>query len=203
MVEEDKEKFFLRDIEGDRLDFGKMFGNERPVHIEIGCGRGEFLAEISRLEPEVNFLGLEIKQKRIKSILQKLDPEEHDNIRLLHVKVDKEMMKLIPDGTVGRLYIFHPDPWPKKRHFKHRLIQEEYLGELSRIMIQGGDVLITTDHEDYMRWIVDMFAGNADFTPVYPEEYSREPFSGHIETHFEKKLKQKGFPPYYMRFIKR
>lgn len=203
MTLEEKERIFLKEIDSEEIRFEEMFGNSNPVNIEIGSGRGEFLIEIARLEPEANFLALELKAKRIKTILKRLDVEEHDNVRLMMVKVDVEMMKRIGAESVDRFYIFHPDPWPKRRHQKHRLIQDELIEELQRVLKSGSDVTITTDHEGYMKWIVKKFQDNPGFGAEYPEGFSREPFTNHIETHFEAKLKKKGFPPYYMRFIKR
>jgi len=203
MTLEEKEKSFLYELKGEELDFDKIFGNNRPVHLEIGCGRGEFITEIATLEPEINFLGLELKQKRIKTILKKLDQDKHANVRLLMVKVDDKMLKMIPSSSTERFYIYHPDPWPKKKHHKHRLIQTGFLQELNEVLKDGGEVLITTDHENYMRWIVKHFQQSELFDAEDDEGFSREPFEGHIETHFEQKLKKKGYPPFYMRFKKR
>jgi len=203
MTTEVKERFFLHAIDDERMELSKIFENDHPVHIEIGSGRGEFLIEISQLEPEVNFLGLEIKGKRIKTIIKKLEPEKNSNVRLMRVMVNDSLLQLFPISSIERIYIFHPDPWPKRRHHKNRLIQESLLKEFERILKPGGDILITTDHQDYMEWIVKSFACDQDFISVYPEGFSREPFTGHIETHFEKKLKKKGFQPYYLKYIKK
>ncbi|MBW6515336.1 MAG: tRNA (guanosine(46)-N7)-methyltransferase TrmB [Candidatus Cloacimonetes bacterium] len=199
----DKEEFFLCEAVRNKIRFEEIFHNDRPVHIEIGCGRGEFIVEIALLEPDRNFLGLELKHKRIVTMLKKLDMEKHSNVRLMKVKVDEEFLKMIESGSVERIYIFHPDPWPKRKHFKNRLIQNGFLVSLFKILQDEGEVLVTTDHEEYMKWIVKHFRDNDRFTSFYPEGFSREPFDGHIETHFEQKLKKKGYPPYYMRFIKR
>ena len=185
------------------MEFSRIFGNNRPVHMEIGSGRGEFLIEIAQLEPDLNFLGLEIKGKRIKTILRKLDLERHSNVRLIRVMVNDRLLQLFPENSIERVYIFHPDPWPKRKHHKHRLIQEQLIEALGRVLCSGGDVMITTDHQDYKEWIVEHFARETDFLSVFPDGFSREPFRGHIETHFEKKLKEKGFPPFYMRYIKK
>lgn len=202
MTIEEKESFFLKTLPEDKIDFIEYFGNNREVDIEIGSGRGEFLEEIAGIEPERNFLGLECKRKRIKTILKKLDPETHSNVRLLRVTVDSVMLDKFVSGSVGRVYIFHPDPWPKRRHHKNRLINEPFLDSMSKILKKGGDVLVTTDHEEYMKWIINCFSDHAGFDSFFSGGHSREPFRSHIETHFEKKLKGKGYLPYYMRFIK-
>ena len=202
MTLEENEKIFLCDTGETKIDFARLFGNEQPVHLEIGCGRGEFITEIALLEPEINFLGLEIKKKRITTILKKLDPEKHKNIRLMMVLVDDQIVEKMQPSSVERIYIYHPDPWPKRKHFKNRLIQEDFLQAMSKILQDEGEVIITTDHEGYMNWIVKHFQKSEDYLVSFPEGYSREPFDGHIETHFEQKLKKKGYPSFYMKFIK-
>jgi len=179
-----------------------MYGNDNPIHIEIGSGRGEFLTEISQQNPDINYLGIECKEKRIVTMLKKLDLEMHPNVRLMKARVNAEMIGQMPENSIERFYIFHPDPWPKRRHQKNRLIQPDFLEKMLTVLKAEGSVLISTDFKDYAMEIVNVFAQNDRFRSEYEKGFSRDPYPGHIVTYFETKLKKKGFAPYYMRFNK-
>ncbi|MBN2461770.1 MAG: tRNA (guanosine(46)-N7)-methyltransferase TrmB, partial [Candidatus Cloacimonetes bacterium] len=159
-----KRDFFLINRIADKdLDFTRIFGNVNPVYLEIGSGRGEFIVAKSRQNLQINFLGIDVKDKRIKTILRKLDLQENSNVRLLRLFVDQNLERIIPAASLERIYILHPDPWPKRKHHKNRLIQDLFLDVLSRLLIPSGDIMISTDHREYAWWIKGIFAGREDF----------------------------------------
>src|SRR6056297_1194466 len=129
---EKKRDFFI--IKENALVFQQIYGNSAPIHLEIGCGKGEFLAMKSRVKWDKNFLGIEVKPKRIKSILKKLELQQHSNVRLLQLFVDAQSSQIIPPNSIEMIYINHPDPWPKRRHHKRRLLQDEFIDILHRIL---------------------------------------------------------------------
>lgn len=182
-----------------QLDFQQIFGNNNPVTIEIGCGRGELLVNLSLLNPEMNFLGVELSAKRIITMLKLFDSTENTNIKLIKAKVDTDFLRLFYPRSVARAIILHPDPWPKKRHHKNRLINPEFVDKLADIIIQGGEVLLSTDYEDYAMQMVECFSNSQKYRSAYTNGYSRESFWKDLETHFEKKMKREGFIPYYLR----
>jgi len=199
-----KRDFFqIEIVKGEIIDFEKLFGNDRSVHVEIGSGRGEFLIQKAEQNPQVNFFALELKEKRIKTILRKLDPQIHQNVRLCRVLVDASINEYIKENSLDIIYLIHPDPWPKRKHFKNRIIQKEFITHLQKILKPKGEIFISTDHQEYAIWIMKLFNERNDFKSYYENGYTHISPEGHIETHFEKKKKQEGCKPFYMKFFKR
>jgi len=200
---DEKRDFFKIDLkENEIMNFNKIFGNENPVHLEIGSGRGEFISLKSLVLWNKNFLGLELKDKRIDDTLKKLDLGHHRNVRLLRLLVDEKITNCIPENSSERIYINHPDPWPKKRHHKNRLIQPEFLDALYKILKFKGVIEINTDHLEYANWIIDVFNKRNDYKIMCENGFSKIPAEGHIVTHFEEKKRKEGFEPLFMRFKK-
>ena len=199
----EQQKFFQVALEEDKvLDLKSIFGNDNPVYLEIGCGKGEFIAQKSVLHPDINFLGIDAKSNRLRATISKLEIEKNPNVRLLRAFVDKEIGEWFPLGKIDRIYIIHPDPWPKKKHFKRRLIQKEFLDVLASVVKNNGFVEMATDHNGYAEWIVEHFRDHSAFKVVYENGYRFEPPEDHIETYFEKTKKMEGFDPHFMLFSK-
>ncbi|RLC54238.1 MAG: tRNA (guanosine(46)-N7)-methyltransferase TrmB [Candidatus Cloacimonadota bacterium] len=186
-----------------KLDFVKIFGNNNPVHLEIGSGRGEFLISKAMQNPDINYLAIELKEKRIKTILRQLDEEIHKNVKLIRLFVDEAVIGIIPQASLSMIYIIHPDPWPKKKHNRRRLIQQRFIDVLWQLLASNGKVFLSTDHSDYAAWIVDHFNRRNDFISIHEKGFSRTAPEDHIETHFEKMKKEEGFPPYFMAYRKK
>ncbi|MEA2096571.1 MAG: tRNA (guanosine(46)-N7)-methyltransferase TrmB [Candidatus Cloacimonadota bacterium] len=197
---ESRKSFELQIEENEMLDFHEIFGNKHPVHIEIGSGRGEFLLRIAQQNPKINLIGIDLKEKRVKTIFRKLYKEKLKNVRIIKIFLNEETIKFLPPNSIETIYLQHPDPWPKKKHFHRRIIQSEFINILHKLLIKGGIVDIATDHEDYAFWIVDHFAERKDFTSIYKKGFTREPEIGHIETYFEKTKREEGFEPYFMKY---
>ena len=200
VLEESRKIFELLIEETEMLDFHKVFGNKHPVHIEIGSGRGEFLLKSAIQNPDVNFIGIDLKEKRVKTLFRKLYKEKLNNVRIAKIFLNEETINFLPPNSIEKIYLQHPDPWPKKRHFHRRIIQHSFIDIMHKLLIQGGIVDIATDHEDYAFWIVEHFSERKDFTSIYKKGFTRESGKGHIETYFEKKKREEGFEPYFMKY---
>ncbi len=194
---EEKLKLFLLETSDHPLDLQEVFGNDNPVHVEIGSGRGEFIAEMARILPKVNFLGFELKWKRFPPMLKRLDESMRVNVRLAAEYVDKSIGEKIREGTVEKVYIIHPDPWPKRKHHKHRIIQQPFIDALHLLLKPDGEVYLSTDHRDYALWIQKEFAKRDDFTVV--EDFVKPP----VVTHFEDMKRREGFEPISMTYRKK
>ncbi|HPR18343.1 MAG TPA: tRNA (guanosine(46)-N7)-methyltransferase TrmB [Candidatus Cloacimonadota bacterium] len=201
---DDKFAFFEIKPEQDRcLNLQQIFGNAHPVHLEIGSGRGEFLVHQAQENPEINFVAIELKEKRIKTILRQLDAETHKNVRLMKLYVDAKVTSILPAESFQMIYIIHPDPWPKRRHHSRRLIQQNFIDVLWKLLLPAGRIRLSTDHTGYADWIVNEFSRRPDFVSVYENGFTCDPPENHFETFFEKVKRKEGFPPYFMEFEKR
>ncbi len=185
-----------------RLDLEEIFAKSKnPTELEIGSGKGEFIAHKSLVEERVNFLGIEAKQKRIVSIIQKLDLEKNANVRLLRLFLDKQTIKIFPTGAFAKIYINYPDPWPKARHNKNRLINQEFVALLPELLQKGGILQIITDDKDYATQIHEALSGEKRLEKLPKEEQARL-LENRKSTYFENlKLKQ-GFAPNFFLYKK-
>jgi len=200
-VKAKKDKFLLEIKEKETLSFRDIFRNDNPVFLEIGSGKGEFLSEFPLLHPEWNFIGFEMKLRRVNIILRKLDLELHNNIRLAVCRIDAGIEKIISPNSVTGVFIQHPDPWPKRRHFKRRLLQQDFIDALGKILQKGGFIQISTDHEEYAVWIQKQFSQRLDFIakPASGIDFSSDK---HIVTFYEREQRKLGFEPRFMLYEK-
>ena len=200
---DEKKLFFVREFPDEGIIKPQShFENENKLYLEIGSGKGEFIAQVSVRYPQINFLGIELKVRRITTICKKLDPSANSNVRIIQHYVNKELIERFEPESLDRIYIFHPDPWPKKRHHKKRLIQADFLESIRRVLKINGELYISTDFEEYAVWIIDHFKANPNYQSFFENGYSREAYPEHIETYFEVKHKKLGAPPYYMKYVK-
>ncbi len=201
-LERKRERFELLLKKEEMLSFEKIFSNRNEVRLEIGSGRGEFLITMAKNLPNINFIGIDVKQKRIQTMLRNLDIDIHKNVRVCRLFVDENVTKNIPRHSIQKIYLIHPDPWPKRRHFHKRIIQSEFIDAVNQLLVMNGELLISTDFKEYADWIFEMFSQRNDFISVYPEGFRYSAPLEHVETHFEKKKRDEGFPPIFMNFKK-
>jgi tRNA (guanine-N7-)-methyltransferase len=198
-----KREFFELNLKPKKkINFRKVYGNDNPVHLEIGSGRGEFLLHKSVQHSEVNFLAIELKEKRIKTVIRQLDLKIHKNVRVVKLFVDEKITDYVPEESFQVIYIIHPDPWSKRKHHKNRIIQHDFIDVLWKILKPGGIIQLSTDHEEYANWIIQHFLERKDFESVYYKGFTRDPEEKHIETFFEKRKRQEGFLPFFMKYRK-
>jgi len=139
--------------EGSAPDWSAHFGSDAPLVVEIGFGRGEFLMELAGQSPETPHLGIEYSAKRALKLARRLARSELQNVRLVQARAEEVISNALPSESVASFWINFPDPWPKKRHFKRRLIQPEFVVLLARRLVPGGMLEIATDHSAYAEWI--------------------------------------------------
>jgi tRNA (guanine-N7-)-methyltransferase len=131
------------------LDFVTLFGRDTPVHLEIGFGNGEALAAMAAAHPQNNYLGIEVHRPGVGVLLRRLSADSIANVRVISADAKDVLEQRIPDGALDAVSIFFPDPWPKNRHHKRRLVQPVFIELLRRKLKIGGQISLATDWEDY------------------------------------------------------
>ena len=124
----------------------ERFGNNHPIHIEIGMGKGQFITEMAKAHPEINYIGVEIQVSVVSFALDKVLAEELPNVQLLHVD-GSSLTEYFADGEVDRIYLNFSDPWPKKRHEKRRLTYKSFLAVDEQILKPAGEIHFKTDNQ--------------------------------------------------------
>ena len=137
----------------------ELFGGGAPLEVDLGCGDGSFLVEMARHFPERRFLGVERLLGRVRKVCRKLQRAGLENARVLRLESRYTVEWLLPGDSVSRLHLLCPDPWPKARHHRRRLLQPEFLAAVARVLEPGGEFLFKTDNEEYFEWALEQFAG--------------------------------------------
>jgi tRNA (guanine-N7-)-methyltransferase len=136
------------------FDWNLLFGNSRPVEIEIGCGRGMFIIKSALKNPEINFLGIEKSARFFRMFKERVAKSGAENIRLIRGEAGYLIKKFVPAHSVKAVHVYFPDPWPKKRHRKRRLVSGSFLEFVTRILLPDGRLFFATDFQDYFDEIV-------------------------------------------------
>jgi tRNA (guanine-N7-)-methyltransferase len=183
------------------IDWAEMFGNDHPVEMEIGIGKGTFIAEQARACPEANFFGIEWARWFWRYASDRLRRHGCLNARAVRAEAMYFLSEFVKDGTISVLHIYFPDPWPKKRHHKRRLIQEPFMRQVHRVLAPGGRVQIVTDHQDYFEQIESLLRGST----LVIVDYNRPGSAGageFVGTNFERKYAREGRPFHAIAAIK-
>lgn len=150
------------------LPLATYFPKQQPIEVDLGCGKGRFLLARAAAQPDTNFLGIDRMLARIRRIDHRAVRRKMDNIRLLRVEGYYAIAHLMPAATVRTYYIFHPDPWPKKKHHEHRLFNPRFVDALVRTLLPGGRIHVSTDHLPYFEQIRTILDADARFAPIEP-----------------------------------
>ncbi len=141
----------------ERPDWQSQFGNSQPIKLEIGFGMGDFLIEMATREPDSNFVGIDFSQDGIRKLLTRIKNRHLNNIRVVYGDVREKIPLLFHDGELDTVYINLPDPWPRKRHFKRRLIKPGLVKLIAGKLARNGHVHLATDSEPYAREMLEYF----------------------------------------------
>ncbi|MGA0846579.1 MAG: tRNA (guanosine(46)-N7)-methyltransferase TrmB [Luteolibacter sp.] len=146
-----------------RLTSAEIVRPGRPLEIDLGCGDGSFLIGMAQQHPERDFLGVERLLGRARKVCRKITRENLDNARVLRLESQYLVEWLLPENSVSRFHLLCPDPWPKARHHRRRLVQHGFLTALHRVLQPNGEFLFMTDHEGYFEWTAEKLADFAGF----------------------------------------
>lgn len=167
------------------LDFPTLFGNDKPVVIEIGFGMGTSTARIAKDRDQFNYLGLEVFLSGFTKLLDVVGTEKLDNVRLMRFDAVQVLTSMVADDSVAGFHIFFPDPWPKKRQQKRRLIQAPFANLLQQKLKKGGYMYCVTDWEEYAHQMLEVLTQTENM--VNPYEGFAPPRPWRPTTKFEQK----------------
>jgi tRNA (guanine-N7-)-methyltransferase len=169
-----------------RLDLAKIFGRAAPLHVDLGCGDGSFLSALAERMPEENFLGIERLLGRVRSACRKA--ARIDNMRVIRVETSYAVCYLLPEQSVQVFHLLFPDPWPKRRHQRRRVMTSEFLRSVHRALAPQGVLRIATDQLDYFDQMQRLARADPQFAIVDPD-HANLPL-----TQFERIFQEQGAP---------
>lgn len=179
-----------------RLDLQEWFGNDHPVILEIGSGKGRFLIATATERPDVNVIGIEKALHYHRLIRDRVLKRHLPNIRLINHDAFLVLRDMIPDASLAELHIYFPDPWPRKKEQKRRIIRPEVLQEIRRVLVEGGSAIYVTDHQSYFEAAAPLI--EAEFRSERRTPGPDDP----PRTNYEAKYRVEGRPIYEVRFWK-
>ena len=185
-------QFSIQEPEQKKGKWAEVFGNDHPIHIEVGMGKGQFIIEMARRNPEVNYIGIEKYSSVLVRAVEKLEDFEQDNLRL--IRMDAENIEEVFDkDEVDRIYLNFSDPWPKDRHAKRRLTSTRFLERYDNILTPEGRVMFKTDNKDLFDFSLEQVeeAGWILENHTYDLHHS-EYNEGNVMTEYEEKFSAKG-----------
>jgi tRNA (guanine-N7-)-methyltransferase len=170
------------------LHLTKLFGRNAPLQVDLGCGDGLFLSQFAQLRPERNFLGIDRLTGRVLKARRK--SAHLENVRVLNVESAYAVRYLLPEVSVETFYLFFPDPWPKRRHHRRRIVTNDFLDSIHRALEPHGVLRIATDQDDYFEQIARIGRSDSRFTVIDVNELDLP------RTKFEHRFVQAGAPIY-------
>ena len=177
---------------GQALEFDKLFGTDRPVVVEIGFGNGETLVEQAAANPDRNFLGIEVHEPGVGHCMLKANEAGIENLRIIAHDAIDVLTHQVPPDSLARLNLYFPDPWPKKRHHKRRIVQPAFLDLVADRLVDGGTLNIATDWANYAEHIDEILSQSDRFRCLERREHDGDKPLDRPRTKFERRGLRKG-----------
>lgn len=187
--------------ERENLDLKGLFG-DRPLWLEIGFGGGEHLIHQAVQNPDVGLIGAEPYINGVAMLLGKIREAEVSNLRV-HPGDARDVFDVLPAGSVSKVFLNYPDPWPKKRHHRRRFVTPEHLEALAEVMHEGAELRVATDIEDYVRQTLEQVPKAGFEWQAETSADWKQPWSDWVSTRYEQKALREGRVPHYLTFIRK
>ena len=169
----------------------EIFGNDHPIHVEVGSGKGAFVSGMAKANPEINYIGIDIQKSVLSYALDKVLATDVPNIKLLWVD-GSDLTDYFEDGEIDRLYLNFSDPWPKKRHEKRRLTCQSFLATYQQILPENGEIHFKTDNRGLFEYSLVSFSQyGMKLKGVWLDLHASD-FEDNVLTEYEQKFANKG-----------
>lgn len=169
----------------------EIFGNDHPIHVEVGSGKGAFITGMAKANPDINYIGIDIQKSVLSYALDKVLEVGVPNIKLLWVD-GSELTNYFADGEIDRLYLNFSDPWPKKRHEKRRLTYKSFLDTFKQILPEKGEIHFKTDNRGLFEYSLVSFSQYGMVLKGVWLDLHASDFEGNVLTEYEQKFSSKG-----------
>jgi tRNA (guanine-N7-)-methyltransferase len=181
------------------LDWRDIFGNDRPVELEVGFGKGLFVLTAAQAHPDINFAGVEIVRKYQLFTATRLAKRGLRNVRVACADVLQFLPRCVAAESLQVVHVYFPDPWWKKRHHKRRIFTSEFVAECVRVLRPGGQLSAATDVEEYAQVMAGVLAAQPALRPLPPPSEQAPSHDLDYLTNFERKFRKQGKPIFRMR----
>ena len=181
----------------DYFDYTELFGNDNPVVLEIGCGKGQFAVEIAKRNPDKNFLAVEKYANVLVSACEKLREAEIKNLKFVQCSAEY-LPSYIKPNSIERIYLNFSCPYPKKSYANHRLTNKRFLKIYERILISGGEIHQKTDNIHFFEYSIEQLSDYGFTIKNISLDLHKSDFEGNIVTEYEKRFSDMGYPIYRM-----
>ncbi|GCF95050.1 tRNA (guanine-N(7)-)-methyltransferase [Enterococcus florum] len=188
-------EYVVQDPEAWKGRWHQRFGNDHPIHIEIGMGKGQFITGMAAAHPEINYIGVEMQISVVSIALDKLIECPLANLQLLHVD-GSELTNYFSDSEIDQIYLNFSDPWPKKRHEKRRLTSHSFLEVDETILRPSGEIHFKTDNQGLFEYSLSSFSKYGMILEQVWLDLHHSGYEGNIMTEYEEKFSKKGQPIY-------
>lgn len=195
-------QYVILDPEAYKGKWHQVFGNDNPIHIEVGSGKGRFITGMAAANPDINYIGIDIQLSVLSYALDRVLEQGLPNVKLLRVD-GSSLTNYFADAEIDRLYLNFSDPWPKKKHAKRRLTYKSFLETYQQILPAQGEIHFKTDNRGLFEYSLVSFSQyGMTLLGVWLDLHAAD-FEGNIMTEYEEKFSQKGQPIYRVeaRFI--
>jgi tRNA (guanine-N7-)-methyltransferase len=186
-----KPRYEIREA-GERLDLTQLFGREAKRVLDIGFGDGEALVTNAVNNPGADYVGIEVHEPGIGHLLLLLEQAAATNVRVIARDAADVVPQLMPDASFDVVDLLFPDPWPKKRHHKRRLVQPQFVAEIARVLRRGGFLHVATDWADYARHTREVLAQSVELAPIEAADLCNNPLAFRPPTKFERRGRRLG-----------
>lgn len=184
------------------LDPAALFGRRAPLELEVGSGKGLFLAAAATADPGANYLGCEILGKYARYVAARLATRELTNAKVIHGNAQDLLRLWLADHSVRAVHVYFPDPWWKARHKKRRVANGPFFADVERVLVPGGRLHFWTDVEEYFRSSLELIAAHTKLSGPHPVAETPADDDLDYRTHFERRMRQHGQQVHRAEFAK-
>ncbi|GAE25794.1 tRNA (guanine46-N7-)-methyltransferase [Halalkalibacter wakoensis JCM 9140] len=175
--------------------WNQLFNNDHPIYVEVGTGKGKFLVGMSKLYPDINFIGVEKYESVLVRALEHVNEQDQPNLKFLNEDVN-DILTFFDVGEIDRFFINFTDPWPKNRHEKRRLTYKGFLTMYEQLLKKGGEVHFKTDNQGLFEYSLESFSGYGMSLHNVSLDLHRSGMKNNVKTEYEEKFSKKGMRIY-------